>query len=387
MSKVKIITGTSAAAEAARLCDVDVVSAYPITPQTTCVEKLAEFVANGELDAEFIKVESEHSAMSACIGASAAGARTFTATASQGLALMHETLFIASGMRLPIVMMNANRALSAPINIWNDQQDSISQRDTGWIQIYAEDNQETLDSLIQAFKIAEHEDVLLPVMVNLDGFILTHTVEPVELPDEEEVRDFVGVYEPKHAYMDPDRPITQGPVGVPSCYMESRHDVQLAMDNAEKVIMDVNEEFAKKFGRKYGNGLIETYNIENAETVLVAMGSVCGTIKEVIDDLKQKGNEYGLLRIRTYRPLPINHIKEALKNAKNIAILDKNITLGMNKGALYIDLAAFLKDKKTINYIVGLGGRDIKPEDIKEIMEHAEKAEDGETKWVGLKEQ
>ena len=387
MCKVKIITGTSAAAEAARLCDVDVISAYPITPQTTCVEKLADFVANGELNAEFIKVESEHSAMSACIGASATGARTFTATSSQGLALMHETLFIASGMRLPIVMMNANRALSAPINIWNDQQDSISQRDTGWIQIYAEDNQETLDSIIQAYRIAEHEDVLLPVMVNLDGFILTHTVEPVTIPTEEKVREFVGVYEPKHAYMDPDRPITQGPVGVPDCYTETRYAVQKAMENSEKVIMDIHDEFAEKFKRSYGNGLIETYNIENAETVLVALGSVCGTIKEVIDKLKKEGKNYGLLRIRTYRPLPVKHIKEALKDAENIAILDKNITLGMNKGAVYTDLAGFLKNKKTINYIVGLGGRDITPKDIENIVAHAEKAEDGETKWVGLKEE
>ncbi|MDK2789678.1 MAG: pyruvate ferredoxin oxidoreductase alpha subunit [Methanothermococcus sp.] len=387
MCEVKIITGTSAAAEAAKLCDVDVIAAYPITPQTTCVEKLAEFVANGELDAEYIKVESEHSAMSACIGASATGARTFTATASQGLALMHELLFAASGMRLPIVMMNANRALSAPINIWNDQQDSISQRDTGWIQFYAENNQEVLDTIIQAYRIAEHEDVLLPVMVNLDGFILTHTVEPVTVPKQENVLDFVGIYEPKHAYMDPDRPITQGPVGVPSCYMESRYAVQKAMDNAEKIIMDIHDEFAEKFKRSYGNGLIETYNIENAETVLVALGSVCSPIKEVIDQMKEEGKEYGLLRIRCYRPLPIKHIREALKNAKNVAILDKDISFGTNKGAVYLDLASFLKDKKTVNYIVGLGGRDIRIQDIKDIMEHAENAEDGETKWVGLQEE
>ncbi len=387
MCEVKIITGTSAAAEAAKLCDVDVIAAYPITPQTTCVEKLAEFVANGELDAEYIKVESEHSAMSACIGASATGARTFTATASQGLALMHELLFAASGMRLPIVMMNANRALSAPINIWNDQQDSISQRDTGWIQFYAENNQEVLDTIIQAYRIAEHEDVLLPVMVNLDGFILTHTVEPVTVPKQENVLDFVGIYEPKHAYMDPDRPITQGPVGVPSCYMESRYAVQKAMDNAEKIIMDIHDEFAEKFKRSYGNGLIETYNIENAETVLVALGSVCSPIKEVIDQMKEEGKEYGLLRIRCYRPLPIKHIREALKNAKNVAILNKDISFGTNKGAVYLDLASFLKDKKTVNYIVGLGGRDIRIQDIKDIMEHAENAEDGETKWVGLQEE
>ena len=384
MSKVKIITGTSAAAEAARLCDVDVIAAYPITPQTTAVEKLADFVANGELDAEYIKVESEHSAMSACMGASAVGARTFTATSSQGLALMHEMLFAASGMRLPIIMMNANRALSAPINIWNDQQDSISQRDTGWIQMYAEDNQETLDLIVQAFRVGEHENVLLPVMVNLDGFILTHTVEPVTLPDEDAVKEFVGIYEPKHTYMDPDRPITQGAVGVPEYYMESKYDVQKALENAEGVILKINKEYSEKFGRVNGNGLIEEYNLENAKTVFVAMGSICGTIKEVIDRLKEKGEEYGLLRIITYRPLPTKHIKEALKNAENIAILDKNIILGMDKGALFVDLAQTLKDKKTANYIIGLGGRDIKPDYFDCKLKHSENSLDGETKWVGL---
>ncbi len=385
MGKTKIITGTSAAAEAARLCDVDVIAAYPITPQTTCVEKLAEFVANGELYAEYIKVESEHSAMSACIGASATGARAFTATASQGLALMHETLFQASGMRLPIVMMNANRALASPINIWNDQQDSISQRDTGWIQIYVEDNQETLDSIIQAYRIGEHEDVLLPVMVNLDGFVLTHTVEPVKIPDEKDVLDFVGIYEPKHAYLDPDRPITQGPVGVPEYYMEFKYEQEKAMERALKVIKEINEEFANKFGRKYGNGLVEEYNLENAETVIVAMGSVCGTIKEVIDKLKEKGEEYGLLRIRTYRPFPIDDIKKSLKNCKNVCVLDKNITFGLNKGALFTDVVGYLKDKKVSNYIVGLGGRDIKPEDIVDIFKDGEKCGDMSTKWVGLR--
>ena len=323
--------GNTAASHALRQAQVDVIAAYPITPSTPIVQNYAQYLADGYVDGEFVMVGSEHSAMSACVCASAAGGRVATATSSQGYALMIEVLYQASGMRLPIVMMNANRALSAPINIWNDQQDSISQRDTGWIQIYVEDNQETLDSIIQAYRIAEHEDVLLPVMVNLDGFILTHTVEPVTIPTEEKVREFVGVYEPKHAYMDPDRPITQGPVGVPDCYTETRYAVQKAMENSEKVIMDIHDEFAEKFKRSYGNGLIETYNIENAETVLVALGSVCGTIKEVIDKLKKEGKNYGLLRIRTYRPLPVKHIKEALKDAENIAILDKNITLGMNK--------------------------------------------------------
>ncbi|MBA2850090.1 pyruvate synthase subunit PorA [Methanococcus maripaludis] len=387
MCEVKVITGTSAAAEAAKLADVDVIAAYPITPQTTCVEKLADFVANGELNAEYIKVESEHSAMSASIGASAAGARAFTATSSQGLALMHEVLFSAAGMRVPVVMMNANRALSAPINIWNDQQDSLSQRDTGWIQLYAEDNQEVLDLVIQAFKIAEDEKVLLPVMVNLDGFILTHTVEPVTVPKQENVLDFIGTYEPKHAYLDPKKPMTQGALGDPNYYMETRYAIETAMRNAEKVIADVHDAFAEKFNRAYGNGLIESYNLEKAENVIIAMGSICGTIKDMIDLKKKEGVEIGLLKIRCYRPLPVEMIKDALKNAKNVAILDKSISLGMNKGAIYADVASHLKDKKTVNYIVGLGGRDITPEDILGIYDDVEISEDGKTNWIGLKEE
>ncbi|ADG13989.1 pyruvate flavodoxin/ferredoxin oxidoreductase domain protein [Methanocaldococcus infernus ME] len=373
----KVITGTSAAAEAVRLCDVDVVAAYPITPQTSCVEKIAEFVANGELDAEYIKVESEHSAMAACIGASATGARTFTATASQGLALMHELLFIASGMRLPIVMLNTNRALSAPINIWCDHQDSISQRDTGWIQLYAENNQETLDLVIQAYKIAE--TVLLPVMVNIDGFILTHTVEPVEIPEEEKVRNFVGVYEPRHAYLDPDRPITQGPVGVPECYMETRKQIEEAMEEAKKVIDKVNKEFEKEFGRKYS--LIETYNLENADTVLMAMGSVCGTIKHYINNYD---NKVGLIKVRTYRPFPKEEIRKVLEDFDKVGILDKNISFGMNMGALAIDCLTILKDKTICNYIVGLGGRDITIQNIKEIVENLRRAKKDKTEWIGL---
>jgi len=283
-------------------------------------------------------------------------------------------------------MLNANRALSAPINIWCDQQDSISERDSGWIQIYAEDNQETLDSVIQAFKIAEDEDVLLPVMVCIDGFILTHTVEPVAIPDEKKVREYLGIYEPKHAYLDPDRPITQGPVGVPECYMETRKYLNDAIEGSKEVIKRVNEEYYKLFNRKYGNGLVEGYNLEDADTVLVAMGSVCGIIKYVINELKNKGKNVGLLRIRTYRPFPKEDVIEMLKDAKNVAVLDKNISLGFNMGALGIDVSSVLKNKKVCNYIVGLGGRDITPQDIEEIIGHVEGAKDGETKWINLRE-
>ncbi|HIQ32775.1 MAG TPA: pyruvate ferredoxin oxidoreductase [Methanothermococcus okinawensis] len=386
MERIDVITGTTAAAIGAKLSNVEVIAAYPITPQSECVEMLAKFIADGEFDAEYIKVESEHSAMAACIGASATGVRTFTATAAQGLALMHEMLYIASGMRLPVVMLNTNRALSAPINIWCDHQDSVTERDTGWIQIYAQDNQETLDSIIQAYKIAEDEDVLLPVMVCIDGFILTHTVEPVHIPDERKVRDYLGVYEPKHAYLDPDRPITQGPVGVPECYMETRKQICDAMERAKKVIKRVNEEYYQLFNRRYGNGLVEGYNLENADTVLVAMGSVCGTIRYVIDRLKKKGKEVGLLRVRTFRPFPGEEIKEMLEGAENVGVLDRNVSFGLNMGALGNEIMATLRDKKVCNYIVGLGGRDITPRNIEEIVEHLEKSEGMETKWIGLKE-
>ena len=386
MERIDVITGTTAAAIGAKLSNVEVIAAYPITPQSECVEMLAKFIADGEFDAEYIKVESEHSAMAACIGASATGVRTFTATAAQGLALMHEMLYIASGMRLPVVMLNTNRALSAPINIWCDHQDSVTERDTGWIQIYAQDNQETLDSIIQAYKIAEDEDVLLPVMVCIDGFILTHTVEPVHIPDERKVRDYLGVYEPKHAYLDPDRPITQGPVGVPECYMETRKQINDAIERAKEIIKRVNEEYYQLFNRRYGNGLVEGYNLENADTVLVAMGSVCGTIRYVIDRLKKKGKEVGLLRVRTFRPFPGEEIKEMLEGAENVGVLDRNVSFGLNMGALGNEIMATLRDKKVCNYIVGLGGRDITPRNIEEIVEHLEKSEGMETKWIGLKE-
>ncbi|WP_423792211.1 pyruvate synthase subunit PorA [Methanocaldococcus indicus] len=384
----KIITrGTYAAAEAVRLADVDVVAAYPITPQTECVEKIAEFIANGELDAEYIRVESEHSAISALVGASAAGARTFTATASQGLALMHEILYIASGLRLPIVMANVNRALSAPINIWCDHQDSISERDTGWIQFYAESCQEVFDLVLQAFRIAEDKDVLLPVMVNLDGFILSHTYEPIEMPENDEAKEFVGVYEPPHYCLNPDNPVTVGSVGVPECYMETRKQLNDAIENSRKVIKKVHKEYANRFGRVYD--FVETYNLENADTVLVAMGSVCGTIKYVISKLKEKGIvNVGLLKISCYRPFPKEEVKKYLKDVENIAVLDKNVCFGFDMGSLGLDITATLRkyDNKICNYIVGLGGRDIKIEDINKIIEDVQKAKDDKTEWIGLLE-
>jgi pyruvate ferredoxin oxidoreductase alpha subunit len=386
MSERDVIHGSLAAALGAKLCKVDVIAAYPITPQTHIVEDLAKMVADGELDAKYIKVESEHSAMAACIGASATGARTFTATSSQGLALMHEVLFIASGMRLPIVMANANRALSAPINIWNDQQDAMAERDCGWIQLYCETNQEVLDTVIQAFRIAEDKDVMTPVMVNLDGFVLTHTNEPVEIPDEGQVKKYLPEFVPQ-VTLDPASPITMGAFADPSSYMEFRHEQERAIEGSLDVIKKADEEFGKVFGRSYG-GHIEKYNMENADTVLVTLGSVAGTIKETIDSMEG----VGLLRIRTYRPLPKQEILDALKGAKVVGVIEKDVSIGLGEGALYSEIKGLLYasdlNPKTLGFIVGLGGRDVTFENIKEAVSLAQKAETEEVKevtWVGLK--
>lgn len=385
MVSMDVIHGSFAIAVGAKLSDVKVIAAYPITPQTHIVEDLAKMVADGELDAEYVKVESEHSAMSACIGSSATGARTFTATSSQGLALMHEVLFIASGMRLPIVMANANRALSAPINIWNDQQDAISERDCGWIQIYCETNQEALDTVIQAFRISEDKDVLLPTMVNIDGFILTHTIEPVEIPDQEQVNGYLPDFSPS-LYLNPDKPMTQGAFADPSSYMEFRHEQELAMNRAIDVVKKAGEEFGKHFGRTYG--LVESYNLENAEIVLVTMGSVSGTLKEIIDS----EDNVGLLRIRLYRPLPKEEILDLLKDAKVVSVIEKDVSVGIGEGALYSEIKGMLYpsdiNPKTLGFIIGLGGRDVTLENVKEIVSLSKKAKDGQVKevfWIGLK--
>ncbi len=383
-----VMHGSRAVAEAVRLCDVKVVAAYPITPQTHIVEDIAEMVANGELDAEYIMVESEHSAMSACIGASATGARSFTATASQGLALMHEVLWIASGLRLPIVMVNANRALSAPINIWNDQSDSIAERDSGWIQIYVETAQEALDSVIQAYRIAEDAEVLLPAMVCMDGFVLTHTVEPVEVPDREQVREYLPELRMPHT-LDPENPITMGSLGDPNYYMECRKQQELAMERALEVARRADEEFRRVFGRGYG--VVEEYNMEDAEVVLVTMGSVAGTIKDTIDMLGDES--VGLLRLRLFRPFPKEAVRRALANAKVVNVIEKDVSIGMGEGALMTELKSVLygSDIKVLGTVAGLGGRDITTGHIRQAVERAQRALRGErvdeVAWAGLKEE
>ena len=377
---VKVISSAEAISEAVKRARPDVIPVYPITPQTKISEKLADYVADGDLDAHYIKVESEHSAMSAAIGASGAGVRVFTATSSQGLAYMHEPVFAAAGMRVPIVMADANRALSSPINIWNDQQDSIAERDAGWIQIYAETGQEAFDTTIQAFKIAENKDVLLPVMVCVDGFILTHTVDPVELISQEEVDDFLPPYVPEHSYLDPKDPMSLGTLADPAHYMEIRYDIEKALQNSLSVIEEVGKEYGEKFGRTYG--LIEEYKSEDAEIILIAMGSLCDTIKDVIDEHRENGEKVGLIRVRVYRPFPKEALKAAVGDAK-LAVIDKDVSFSSG-GALYLDTKATVKND-TYNYIVGLGGRDITPTHINEIIEKT-KNPVNDVEWIGLKE-
>ncbi|MBA7662128.1 Pyruvate synthase subunit PorA [subsurface metagenome] len=385
----KFITGNEAAAIGAKLARVKVISAYPITPQTAIVEKLSEFVANGELDAEYMKVESEHSALSACIGAAATGVRTYTATSSQGLMLMSEIMFVASGLRLPIVMTNVNRSLSAPLSIWCDQQDSIAVRDSGWIQLYCENNQEIIDSTIQAFRIAE--EMLLPVMVCFDGYILSHTTEPVDIPEQDEVDKFLPPY--KYPYpLDPEHPVTIGAVGVPDFYEEFRYMLQEAVLESRGKILEVGQAFSKQFGREYG--LIECYRSDDAEVLLLTMGSLSGSVKEMVDEYRDHGERIGLVKVRAFRPFPAKELVKALSNAKAVAILEKDFSPG-STGALFSDLSgAFANAKKSpllLNFICGLGGRDVSVIQIREAAKAAmEAAKTGEVKetvrWLGLRE-
>lgn len=375
MPQLKVVEGSYAVAHAVKVCHPNVIAAYPITPQTHIVEELSQFVANGEIkNCEYMTVESEFSAISALIGASAVGARTYSSTTSQGLALMHEALFNASGMRLPIVMTVANRALSAPINIWNDQQDSISQRDTGWIQLYAEDPQEAADMTPQLYKICEDKDISLPGMACFDGFILSHVYEPVALLEQDLTDQFLPPFEPEYK-LDPLNPVSFGAFADPSTYTEFRYMQELAMANALKKIELIAEEFKEVYGRYYG-GLIDEYQLEDAEIVLVAMGSIIGTIKDVIDELRAEGKKVGLLKIRSFRPFPLEAVRKALKNASVIVTLDKNISIGKYEGALCTEIKAALHntriDTPVIGYMLGHGGRDIPPETLKKIINEAE---------------
>lgn len=359
-----------AASEAARLARVDAIAAYPITPQTHIVEHLSELVADGELDAIYVTVESEHSALSACIGASAAGARTFTSTSAQGLELMHEILFITSGLRLPVVMAVVNRALSSPLSIWNDHSDIMAARDTGWIQLFCENGQEVVDTIIFSFKIAEDHRVLLPVMVNLDGFQLSHVVEPIVFPSQEEVDEFLPPYKPVYS-LHPDRPVTMGAYATPEIYTEAKFAQEQAIINSKSVITEVMADFSKKFKRRYN--VVDTYRCERSDTVFVAMGAINENITTAIDSLKRRKIDCGLVKIRLFRPFPEHELANILREKKNIIVIDRAMPGGGMYGPVYNEIAT-LCVKYNIrarlgNYIVGLGGRDVLPSDFVSIYE------------------
>jgi pyruvate ferredoxin oxidoreductase alpha subunit len=378
------IEGSHAVADVVALCRPNVISAYPITPQTHIVEGLADIVESGKLDAEFVNVESEFAAASVVLGASAAGARSYTATTSQGLLLMTEVIYCIAGMRLPIVMTCANRAISAPLNIWNDQQDSMTIRDAGWIQIHAEDNQEAADLHVQAFKIAEKTN--LPTMVCMDGFILTHAFEPVDVPDQKQVDEFLPPFKPRHI-VDPRWPRGIGLYADPRFYMETRYILHRALEKSEETIREVSTDFAKVFGRNSG-GLVKPYKLQGADLVIVTMGSVVGSVKELIDRLETEGKKVGLLQICSYRPFPKQEVYRILKDKQNIVVLEKCVSLGRG-GVLASDVRwSFPRSDKTDRHIscfvAGLGGRNISIDDLRFMVERVEK-EPVDLEFLGLK--
>jgi len=385
MLKGRMIQGCRAIAEAVTLCRPKVISAYPITPQTLIVEELASMVAEGELKAEFVNVEGEHSAASLVLGSSAVGVRVFTATSSQGLLYMGEVVFNIAGMRLPIVMINANRAVSAPLNIWNDHQDSISMRDSGWIQLYAENNQEACDLVFQAFRIAEDHRVMLPVMVCVDGFVLPHAFEVVDLPDQKEVDAYLPPYQPIYK-LDPDNPLTMGAFAEPDKYMEARYMIQRTMETSIPIIESVSQEFKNTFGRAAG-GLMEKYRVDDASTIVVAMGSMAGTFKDVADDLRNKGQKVGVLRLITYRPFPKEALYEALKGAQNIIIMEKALSLGAS-APLTVEVRSVFYGRpatpKISGFVIGLGGRDVTIDDLKYAIDKAQH-QSIDTEFIGLR--
>jgi pyruvate ferredoxin oxidoreductase alpha subunit len=361
-----------AAAEAVALCNIDVAAVYPITPQSHIAEHLAEIVADGRIDAEFITVESEHSSISACCGASGAGARVYTATSSQGLMYMHEVLPIVSAMRLPVVMGLANRAVSGPLNIWNDHTDIMPQRDSGWIAFFAENGQEVVDMSIQSFKIAEHPDVMLPVVLNIDGFQLTHMVEALEMPDQKEVNRFLPDYVP-YATLHPDKPVSMGTANMPEIFTESMKAKEEALKNSKKTIIKVWKEWKELFGREYNP--VETYKADGAETLILTMGSMGETASLAIDELRKEGQSVGLIKLRLWRPFPFEELKQAVKGAKRLIVTDRAISFGGPGGPVASEVrSAFYNEKdrpQISSFIIGLGGRDVTIANFKDIIQKA----------------
>jgi pyruvate ferredoxin oxidoreductase alpha subunit len=393
LTKTKLaLTGNDAVAEAMRQINPDVVAAYPITPQTELMHKFADYVADGDVKTEFVLVESEHSAMSAAVGASAAGSRVVTATSANGLALMWEILYIAASTRCPIVMADVNRALSAPINIHCDHSDSMGARDAGWIHLHSENSQEAYDNMIQAVRIAEDRKVLLPVMVCLDGFILSHTIEPVEILDDKTVTDFIGEFRPVHNLLDNEHAITFGPLDFHDYYFEHKIPQIEAMKHAFGVIDSVAAEFEKMSGRKYTH--LETYSTDGAERIVVALGSTCGTAKTVVDDLRSKGEKVGLLKVRTFRPFPYLEVRQALRGAKAVAVLDRSHSFGAHGGPVSLEVRAALYSHASVafkNYIYGLGGRDVSADQIHQAFDELKSlAESGKSSdeigFLGLRQ-
>ena len=365
------LSGNEAAAIAMKQINPDVVAAFPITPSTEIPQYFSTFVSNGQVDTEFVAVESEHSAMSACIGAEAAGARAMTATSANGLSLMWEMIYIASSLRLPVVMSLVNRAVSGPLNIHNDHSDAMGVRDAGWIMLFSENNQEAYDNLLMAHRIAEHKDVLLPLMVCQDGFITSHSIENIELLEDDKAKAFVGKYKPEHYLLNDKEPIAVGPLDVQAYLFEHKVQQAQAMINAKKVIADVSKEFYELTGREYK--FFEEYKLDDAELVIVCMNSTAGTTKAVVNDLRSKGIKAGLLKIRMFRPFPAEEVAEALKNAKAVAVLDKADSLNGAGGALYEDVTSgmFVNNihVPTINYVYGIGGRDTTVTEIAKVYE------------------
>ena len=360
MSIRERLSGNEAAATAMRQINPDVVAAFPITPSTEIPQYFSTFVSNGAVDTEFVAVESEHSAMSACIGAEAAGARAMTATSSNGLSFMWEVLYIASSLRLPIVMSLVNRAVSGPLNIHNDHSDAMGARDAGWIMLFSESNQEAYDNLLMAHRIAEHKDVLLPLMVCQDGFITSHSIETIDLLEDDVVKKFIGTYKPEHYLLNSKEPISMGPLDLQPYLFEHKEQQAQAMRNAKKVILEVAEEFEKLTGRKYG--LFEEYKLDDADVAIVCMNSTAGTTKFVVDQLRKKGIKAGLLKVRVFRPFPAEEIAKALSKVKAVAVLDKAESLNAMGGALFTDVTSGMYVNNvhvpTVSYIYGIGGRD-----------------------------
>ena len=369
MSIRERLSGNEAAAIAMKQINPDVVAAFPITPSTEIPQYFSTFVSNGSVDTEFVAVESEHSAMSACIGAEAAGARAMTATSANGLSLMWEMIYIASSLRLPIVMSLVNRAVSGPLNIHNDHSDAMGVRDSGWIMLFSENNQEAYDNLIMAHRIAENKDVLLPLMICQDGFITSHSIENIELIEDEKVKQFVGEYKPEHYLLNNKEPIAVGPMDLQAYLFEHKYQQAEAMKNAKKVILEIAKEFEKMTGRKYG--LFEEYKLDDAEIAVVCMNSTAGTTKDVVDSLREKGIKAGMLKVRVFRPFPAEEIAKALSGLKAVAILDKADSLNGAGGALFEDVASAMyvngNNVKAVNYIYGIGGRDTTEKEIESV--------------------